>query len=93
MTPSTTTGITGPASGDVLIAREVEGETYTLSIMPGPAQVRCPTFEVAKSTARAWALQRRVAVWFTEDEHIFTPVSLAGEPATTHGVDNPRATS
>ena len=94
MTSSTTLGTTGPVSGDVVIARDrADQKESPLSILPGPPQVRCSTFEDARLTANSWASRRRVAIWFTEDEQIFTPVSVAGERATAHGVDKPQETS
>lgn len=82
MTSSTRAGGTGPAHGDVLIARDkTEKKACTLSVVPGPPQMRCPTYEDAISTASAWASQKRVAIWFTKDGRIFTAVSPATKPA------------
>lgn len=68
-------------------------KAYTLSVVPSPPQVRCPTYVDAMSAAAAWASQRHVAIWFTQDGHNFTPVSLAEEPAAAHSLDKPSKTS
>jgi hypothetical protein len=94
MTPSTPTDTTGPAQGDVLIARDTtHTKAYALSVVPGPPQMHCPTYEDAMSTAVAWASQRRVAIWFTQDGQTATPVSPARGPAATQRVNKPRDTA
>lgn len=88
MTTSTPTGIPGPADGDVLIARDKDHKhAYTLSVMPGPPQMPCPTYEKAVSTAVVWASRRRVAIWSTQDGQIFTAVSPTGKSAAAHRVN------
>lgn len=94
MTSSTPAGITGPAHGDILVAKDpVQEKAFTLSVVPGPPQVRCATYEDAVSTASGWAIQGHVEIWFTRDGQVFTPVSLAGAPATTRKANEPRDTS
>lgn len=94
MTSSTPTGTTGPTHGDVLIARDkTQQKAYTLSVVPGPPQVRCTTYEDAMVTAVAWTSQRGVGIWLTQDGQTFTPVLPAGEPAAAHRVNKPREPS
>jgi len=60
----------GPRFGDVLIARDAD-KGYTLSVVPGEPQLRHPTYELALSKAKVWALRHNVAVWFTQDGERF----------------------
>ena len=55
---------TVPAPGDLVIAKDSGNDAaYTLSVIPGPPQLRCRTRQDALSVAREWAVRRRVAVW------------------------------
>jgi hypothetical protein len=75
-------GANTPTPGDLVIARDatVQKAPYALCVVPGPAQICCQTFEQALSTASAWASQRQVAIWFTENGTTFTRVAPAGSP-------------
>jgi len=65
VTVPSTGNANGPASGDIVIARDESGDSasYVISIAPGPPQVRCLTFEQAARSATAWAAKRGVATW------------------------------
>jgi hypothetical protein len=57
-----------PAPGDILIANDSDDQaSYALSVVPGPPQLRCRTYEQAMTVARAWAAQRGVAIWKKDD--------------------------
>jgi hypothetical protein len=67
-----------PVPGDVLIARDTTDQNRcTLSVVPGPPQVCCATFDEAVSTALAWASNDRVHVWWTDDGRTFTRIRNA----------------
>jgi len=53
--------------------------SYALSVVPGPEQIRCLTYELALSTASRWALQRQVSVWRTGDGRTFTLVAFTAD--------------
>jgi hypothetical protein len=80
--PSSSAG--APAPGDLLITKDTsESETYTISIVPGPPQVRYGTYALAVSAASAWASQQGVAIWSTEDSKTFSAVAPKKGGATT----------
>jgi hypothetical protein len=54
-------------TGDVLVSRIAACIEHEVSIVPGPAEVVCPTHDTAVSTAREMAQQRHVDAWLTED--------------------------
>jgi len=62
-----------PPQGDVLIALDTERRAgYVISVVPGPAQVRCATYTEAIAAARAFAGSHPDAsVWTTEDGETF----------------------
>jgi len=68
----TTSPPASPQEGDVIIAREKGGMTYTISAVPGAPQLRYATYDHALAAATDWALRRDVALWFTEDGKTFT---------------------
>ena len=68
--------------GDILIARDSD-TGYTLSVVPGEAQLRHPTYKLALSKARAWALRHNVAVWFTQDGERFVKLGRSDKGAGT----------
>jgi hypothetical protein len=73
--------LTRPQPGDLLIARDTdERNTYTLSVVPGPPQLRYTTYEVAIVAATAWGRRERLSVWVTEDGGTFTAVEPARQP-------------
>ena len=83
----------GPAHGDLIIAKDTaEKKMFTLGVVPGPAQVRFQTHEQAVAAASAWASQRRVAIWFTENGKTFTVVRTKGKPTPSRETKNPRET-
>ena len=67
-----------PAKGDIVISLDssARNPSYALSVVPGPEQIRCQTYELALSAASRWAVQRRVSVWRTEDGRTFTLVAF-----------------
>jgi hypothetical protein len=59
-----------PEHGDIVINRLGRSlMLYTLSVMPGPAQIVCPNYDEALGRARYFAARDRVDVWVAEDEH------------------------
>jgi hypothetical protein len=59
-----------PEHGDIVISRLGRSlMQYTLSVMPGPAQILCPNYDEALGRARHFAARDRVDVWVAEDEH------------------------
>ena len=82
-----------PAHGDLIITKDTgEKKTFTLGVVPAPAQVRFQTYEQAVATASTWALRRRVAIWFTEDGSTFTVVETKGKPTPWRETKKPRET-
>ena len=70
-----------PVHGDVLIGKDAKRRnTYTLSVFPGPPQMRCRSYQEAASTASAWAARQSVAIWRTNDNRRFTRVLPEGGP-------------
>lgn len=94
MTSSMSVEAAGPARGDLLIAKDkAEKKAYTLSVVPGRPQMRCPTYERAVLTASAWASRQHVAIWLTEDGRAFTPVRMTGKWAAASEVKKPHETA
>ena len=60
----------------IVLDSSARNPSYVLSVVPGPEQIRCQTYELALSTAGSWALKRRVGVWRTEDGRTFTRVAF-----------------
>lgn len=59
-----------PEHGDIVLSRLGRSVMlYTLSVMPGPAQILCPNYDEALGRARYFAARERVDVWVAEDEH------------------------
>lgn len=84
---------TGPAHGDLIITKDTaEKKTFTVGVVPGPAQVRFQTYEQAVAAASTWALRRRVAIWLTEDGKTFTMVETKGKPPPSREGKKPRDT-
>ena len=82
-----------PVHGDVLIVKdESEEGAFTLSVVPGPPQIRCQTHADAVSVASAWASRQHVAIWFTPDGHTFAPVSIAEESRVPRASSQPPET-
>ena len=78
MAASKTLGRTKPVTGDVLVGKDLtRTRAYTLSVVPGPPQLRCSTYDEALSTANTWAALGRVSIWVTHDGQTLTPVALA----------------
>ena len=76
MTTMTTDHLAAPREGDVVIARETRGASYTIRAVPGIPQLSYATYEKAVLAATAWALHADVALWFTEDGKTFTAIQL-----------------
>ena len=77
MTPSTIQRTGEPPCGDLLITRDrSERQEYTLSTIPGPAQLRYRTYDQALASASAWAAQHGVGLWFTDDGTSFKPITV-----------------
>jgi len=59
-----------PEHGDIVISRLGRPlMPYALSVLPGPAQILCPTYDEAVRRARYFAARELVDVWVAEDEH------------------------
>jgi hypothetical protein len=84
-------GTESPASGDVLIVKDMVANTtsYVLSVVPNPGQIRCQTYEQAVSTASRWVSLRQVAIWFSENGTTFTIVSPASGPRPLPSLERP----
>lgn len=72
-----------PPAGDLIIGRDiVNGRlVFSLSIAPDPPQVRYPTYDLALSAARAWALRQSIGIWVTEDGAKFTALEAPRQGA------------
>ena len=83
---SLSSGAAAPAHGDILIAKDTADRkaSCVLSILPGPAQIRCQTYDHAVSTASAWALQQSVTIWFTQNGSTFTMVTPTSGTTPRH---------
>jgi hypothetical protein len=82
VTPSKTPNTTSPAHGDIVVARDAaKKKVYSLSVVPGPPQMLCPSYEEAVSRASAWAAANKVATWLTQDGQMFTPLAADGSGA------------
>jgi hypothetical protein len=65
-----------PEHGDIVISRPGRSlKPYALSVVPGPAQILCPTYDEALGRARSFAARERVDVWVAEDEYDFALVA------------------
>jgi len=56
-----------PRDGDVLVSRVAERVEHGVSIVPGRAELVCPTHDTAIARAQELARQRHVDAWLTED--------------------------
>jgi hypothetical protein len=54
-------------TGDVLVSQISARIEHEVSIVPGPAEVVCPSHNAANRTAREIAQQRHVDAWLTSD--------------------------
>ena len=63
------TAPSGPRHKDIVIHRTPAA--YTVSVSPGPPQLRCRAFEEALERAGAFASKQSVDVWWTADGEIF----------------------
>ncbi|OFV91861.1 MAG: hypothetical protein A3G76_13500 [Acidobacteria bacterium RIFCSPLOWO2_12_FULL_65_11] len=76
----------------MVIARDTTTKkaSYALSVVPGPAQIRCQMYEHAVSTATAWVSGRQAAIWYTENGTTFTRVAPASGPMPRSSVGRPQ---
>lgn len=62
-----------PHPGDVVITAESgQPSSYTVSVVPGPAQLRHETYDAALASARKFAQSQGVFLWFTNDRTTFS---------------------
>ena len=70
-------GATRPRNGDVLIAADAShSSACTVSVVPGPQQLRCESYDEALAAARTFVWCRGVSLWFTNDGIIFTALRV-----------------
>jgi len=67
---------TRPEAGDVLINRlRRPAATYALSVMPGPSQIVCGTYDEALARAMRFAKKKHVDVWVAEPGRLAAAVA------------------
>ena len=75
--PPNVHGAARPHDGDVLIAADAShSSACTVSVVPGPQQLRCESYDEALAAARTFAWSRGVSLWFTNNGTIFTALSV-----------------
>jgi hypothetical protein len=72
-----------PEHGDILVSNPTATVEHVISIVPEPAEIVCPSHDVALARAREIAKDRQVDVWLTEDHTHFMKIAsyrLADRP-------------
>jgi hypothetical protein len=75
-----------PLAGHLLVSRLAERVELAVSVVPGRAELVCPTHDRAIAKAQELARQRHVDVWLTEGHiHVLKVASYRGGDRKTAG--------